>query len=40
METCTIVYNGERLSGQAGLPLIDFLELHGKNCRMSVITPL
>lgn len=30
METCTIVYNGERLSGEAGLPLIDFLELHGR----------
>lgn len=44
METCTIVYNGERLSGQAGLPLIDFLELHGKKlphvCYHPALKPL
>ncbi|HET7371359.1 MAG TPA: molybdopterin-dependent oxidoreductase, partial [Gammaproteobacteria bacterium] len=27
-ESCTIVFNGERLSGQAGEPLVDFLKQH------------
>jgi formate dehydrogenase major subunit len=44
METCTIVYNGERLSGEAGLPLIDFLELHGRKlphiCYHPALPPL
>ncbi len=30
-QTCTIIYNGEALSGAANQPLIDFLDNHGKN---------
>lgn len=44
METCTIVYNGERLSGEAHQPLIDFLTLHGKTlphvCYHPALPPL
>ena len=42
--TCTIIYNGEALSGAVDQPLIDFLEHHGKKlphvCYHPALPPL
>lgn len=43
-ETCTIIFNGNRITGRSGQPLIDFLDQHGEKlphvCYHEALQPL